>query len=87
MAKREIVTILWFLTGWGVGNVLFGSMNMLALGPAIVLATLVYWDPLHLLWSRPDRQTRRVRPIDEVADELDRRGAKQPAAEADHSTS
>ena len=87
MAKRGVVTILWFLTGWGAGNVLFGSTNMLALAPAIVLAAVVYWDPLHLLWSRPDRQTRRVRPINEVADELDRRGAQQPATEADRSSS
>ncbi len=87
MAKRDIVTILWFLSGWGAGNVLFGSTNMLALVPGVVLAALVYWDPLHLLWSRSDRRSRRVRPINEVADELDRRGAQHPAAEADRSTS
>jgi hypothetical protein len=85
--KRNIVTILWFLMGWGVGNVLFGPTEMLALVPGIVLAGLVYWDPLHVLWSPSHRDARRVRPINEVADELDRRGAQRSAAEADRSTS
>ena len=84
--KRDIVTVLWFLMGWGIGNVLFGSMSLLAFAPGVVLAALIYLDPLHVLWSRPIADARRVRPINEVADELDRRGAQQPA-EADRSTS
>ena len=87
MAKRNVVTILWFLTGWGVGNVLFSPMSILALAPALVLAALVYSDPMHLLWSRSDRQTRRVRPINEVADELDRRAAQHAPTEVDRLSS
>ena len=86
MKKRDIVTVLWFLMGWGIGNVLFGSMNLLAFVPGVVLAVLVYRDPLHVLWTRSNTDARRVRPINEVADELDRRGA-QPSAEADRSIS
>lgn len=86
MKKRDIVTVLWFLMGWGIGNVLFGSMNLIAFAPGIVLAALVYLDPLHVLWTRSNADARRVRPINEVADELDRRVA-QPPAEADRSTS
>jgi hypothetical protein len=85
--KREVVTILWFLTGWGTGNVLFGSMNLFAFAPAIVLAALVYWDPLHLLWSRSDRRARTVRPINEVADELDRRAGQGAQGEVDRLSS
>lgn len=87
MAKRDVVTILWFLTGWGVGNVLVGPMEMLALAPGVLLAAFVYWDPLHLLWSRSNRQSRRVRPINEVTDELDRRAAQQASAEVDRASS
>jgi hypothetical protein len=85
--KRDIVTILWFLMGWGVGNVLFGPTEMLGLVPGIVLAGLVYWDPLHLLWSRSHRDARRVRPINEVADELDRHAGPVPSTEADRLSS
>jgi hypothetical protein len=86
MKKRDIVTVLWFLMGWGIGNVLFGSTNVLAFAPGVGLAVLVYLDPLHVLWSRSSTDTRRVRPINEVAEELYRRAA-QPTAEADRSTS
>ena len=85
--KRDIVTILWFLMGWGVGNVLFGPTEMLALVPGIVLAGLVYWDPLHVLWSPSHRDARRVRPINEVADELDRRAGPGSSGEADRLSS
>ena len=85
--KRHVVTILWFLMGWGVGNVLFGPGEMLGLVPGLALAALVYWDPLHLLWSRSHGDARRVRPINEVADELDRRVGPGSPGEADRLSS
>lgn len=87
MTKRHVVTILWFLAGWGGGNVLVGSMNVLALAPGVVLAAFVYWDPLHLLWSSSNVPSRRVRPINEVADELDAHAAQRASAEVDRASS
>lgn len=87
MAKRNVVTILWFLVGWGVGGIFVGPMDMLGLAPGVALAAFVYWDPLHLLWTRSNAQARRVRPINEVADELDGQAAQRASAEVDRASS
>ena len=75
MGKRNLATVLWFLAGWSGGGLLTGIMEMpsvLAFVPGILAAGLVRWDPTGVLWTRPVT-TRRVRPINEVAEELDRK--------------
>jgi hypothetical protein len=73
MGKRNLATVLWFLAGWSGGGMLVGIMelpSLLAFAPGLLLAGLVRWDPAGLLWGRA--ATRRVRPINELADQLDR---------------
>lgn len=87
MGKRNFATVLWFLAGWSLGGllaVLMGLPSVLALVPGILIAGLVRWDPTGLLWARSATR-RRVRPISEVADELDRQAAAptSPLAAAD----
>jgi hypothetical protein len=75
MNKRNVATVLWFITGWTGGALFFGFFNLpelLALVPAVGIAWVVRTDPNHAIWvSEPPK--RRVRPINEVAAELDRR--------------
>ena len=81
MGKRNLATVLWFLAGWSLGGLLVGFMglpSLLALVPGVLIAGLVRWDPAGMLWTRRTT-TRRVRPINEVAAELDRQ-AGAPAA-------
>jgi hypothetical protein len=81
MRKRNLATVLWFLAGWSGGGLLvgiFGLPSVMAFVPGILMAGLVRWDPAGLLWSRPATQ-RRVRPINELADELDRKAAAPSA--------
>jgi hypothetical protein len=76
MGKRNLATVLWFLAGWSFGGLFAGIMgmpSMLAFVPALLLAGLVRWDPTGVLWTRQVTTTRRVRPINEVAEELDRK--------------
>ena len=75
MGKRNVATVLWFLAGWSLGGLFVGIMglpSLLAFVPGVLIAGLVRWDPAGMLWTR-QTTTRRVRPINEVADELDRR--------------
>lgn len=77
MKKRNLATVLWFLAGWSAGGLLVGIMGLpsvLAFVPGVLIAGLVRWDPAGWLWTRPATQ-RRVRPINELADELDRQAA------------
>lgn len=75
MGKRNLATVLWFLAGWSGGGLLvglFGLPSLVAFVPGILMAVLVRWDPAGLLWARPATE-RRVRPINDFADELDRK--------------
>ncbi len=84
MGKRNLATVLWFLAGWSLGGLVVGLMglpSLLAFVPGVLIAGLVRWDPTGLLWTRPAAQ-RRVRPINELADELDRQAAAPPAMAA-----
>jgi hypothetical protein len=87
MGKRNLATVLWFLAGWSGGGLLvglFGLPSLLAFVPGILMAGLIRWDPAGVLWTKPAAQ-RRVRPINELADELDRKAgaASSPLAAVD----
>ena len=75
MSKRNLATVLWFLAGWSGGGLLVGIMglpSLLAFVPGLLMAGLVRWDPTGTLWTR-QAPARRVRPINELAAELDRK--------------
>jgi len=85
MNKRNLASILWFIAGWQGGGLLVGILELpwlLSFTPGIVMAVLVRWDPTGIFWSR-SATGRRIRPINEVAAELDRTRDPWPAAEAD----
>ena len=74
MSKRNLATGLWFFAGWvGAGGVfaMSGMPADLGIAVGVVVAGLVRWDPLGWIWAKP-ATTRRVRPINDVAAELDR---------------
>lgn len=90
MTKRNVATILWFIAGWWGGELLVGLMSLpyiLAFVPGVALAGLVRWDPTHALWSGSTAGTRRVRPINELADELDGDAARRTQAGTDRASS
>ncbi len=74
MGKRNLATVLWFLAGWSAGGLFVGIMglpSLLAFVPGVLIAGLVRWDPTGVLWTRQVPQ-RRVTPINDFANELDR---------------
>lgn len=85
MNKRNVATLLWFLMGWSLALVLAafaGLPSILAPVLAIGLGALVRWDPNHLLWpSAPI--ARRVRPMNELAHELENNAANRAVAGSD----
>ena len=75
MNKRNVATVLWFITGWSGGALLFGFFNLpeiLALAPAIGAAGLVRWDPKGAIWPAAAPK-RTIRPINDFAADLERR--------------
>ncbi len=83
---RNLSTALWFLAGWsGAGLVVgfFALPTILALVGGLAAAALVRWDPSGRLWTRPTQ--RRIRPIEEVAAELDGQVAGAPSAGGERS--
>jgi hypothetical protein len=85
MKKRALATVLWFGAGWSGGGLLVGILGLpsvLGLAPGILLAGLVLWDPAGWLWPRKGKQ-RVVRPINELADELNRKTEVWASAEPD----
>jgi hypothetical protein len=73
MNVKNLSTLLWFLAGWSGFGLLVGFTDLptsWALLGGLATAAVVRWDPTGLLWDRPVA-TRRVRPIEEVAAELD----------------
>ncbi|MEO5703852.1 MAG: hypothetical protein ABIZ52_00220 [Candidatus Limnocylindrales bacterium] len=78
MNKRNLASILWFVAGWQGGALLVGLLGLptlLAFAPGIVMAVVVRWDPTGIFWSR-SAPSRRIRPINEFAAELERRAAQ-----------
>lgn len=84
MSKRNVAAVLWFFAGWVSAGAVFafsGMPNSLGIGVGAVFAVLVWWDPAGWMWARPVTK-RRIRPINEVAAELDR-NAGVPSADAE----
>jgi hypothetical protein len=55
MVKRTAVAVLWFLSGWTVGNALAIGLGLPTLaGPVLglVAATVFAGDPLGKIWAR-----------------------------------
>jgi hypothetical protein len=75
MTKRNLATVLWFLAGWVTAGTVFEMAGLPSdLGAVVgaVVAGAVHWDPAGWIWARPVAK-RRIRPINEVAAELDRK--------------
>ena len=73
MKVRTLSTMLWFITGWSATGFVVGVLALpssLALVGGIATAMIVWFDPTGRLWGQA-KPTRRVRPIEEVAAELD----------------
>ena len=84
MSKRTLAAVLWFFAGWvGAGGVfaMSGMPSELGMIVGAVVAALVDWDPKGWIWAKQAPQ-RRVRPINDVAAELDR-NAGLPTTEAE----
>ena len=86
MNKHNLAAVLWFLAGWSGGGLLtvFGLPTIAAFVPGIVLGGLVLWDPVGWFSVRRPTTKRVVRPINEVAADLDRKSERWAGAEADH---
>ena len=87
MSKRNLATILWFFAGWvGAGGVfaMSGMPSDLGIVVGVVVASLIRWDPAGWIWPKPAPK-RRVRPINDVAAELDR-AAQAPSADRETAT-
>jgi hypothetical protein len=84
MNKRNLAAVLWFLAGWMAAGGVFavsGLPSGLGIVVGVAVAGLVWWDPTHVMWKRPT-EVRRVRPINDVAAELDAQRVP-PAAESE----
>lgn len=82
MNVRNLSTLLWFAAGWSGAGLVVGILGLptsWALLGGLVAAALVRWDPSGRLWGT--KPVRRIRPIEEVAAELDgQAGSAIPAA-------
>ena len=73
MKVRTLSTVLWFVAGWSATGFVVGVLALpspLAMVGGIAVATIVWFDPSGRMWGQA-KPTRRVRPIEEVAAELD----------------
>ena len=86
MNVRNLSTFLWFLAGWSAAGLIVGFLGLptsWALLGGLTAAALVRWEPSGRLWGQQPQ--RRIRPIEEVAAELDGQGAAGPAAAGERS--
>ena len=83
MNVRNISTLLWFLAGWSGTGLLVGLTGLptsWGLLGGLVVAAVIRWEPSGRLWGTAS--SRRVRPIEELAAELDAKsGVGAPAGE------
>lgn len=83
MKLRVVATMLWFAAGWSGAGLLVGLAGLpasVALGAGILVSMVVWFDPTGHFWGRVQRS--RIRPIEEVASELDAKAAKGAGAAA-----
>ena len=83
---RNLSTLLWFAAGWSGSGLIVGFLGLptsWALLGGLVAAAIVRWEPTGRLWGASG--VRRVRPIDEVAAELDAQGGTAASAAGDRS--
>jgi hypothetical protein len=86
MNVRNLSTVLWFLAGWSGAGLVVGFLALptwLALLGGLAAAALVRWEPSGRLWGT--QAQRRVRPIEEVAAELDAQGTSASSAAGERS--
>lgn len=81
---RNLSTVLWFAAGWSGAGLVIGFLGLpswWAMVGGLVAAAIVRWEPTGRLWGT--QPTRRIRPIEEVAAELDTQAgaAQSPAGE------
>jgi hypothetical protein len=86
MPKRIFITILWLAVGWTLGSMLtffVGFPPGFDLALSVLLGVIVYWDPAHLIWASSTSGARTVRPVDEVAEDLERGASQRAGADGD----
>ena len=87
MIKRSLGGALWFCAGWVIFGALLGMAglpNDIGIVFGLAVGGFVLWDPTGHLWTVQARGRRRIRPINEVAAELDARASLAPSAEGEH---
>jgi hypothetical protein len=78
---RVVGTLLWSAVGWSAAGIVAGLVGLpsaVAFVGAIAAGMVVWFDPSGRLWAR-HAPVRRIRPIEEVAAELDARASGVPA--------
>jgi hypothetical protein len=63
MNKRILATFLWFNVGWAAGAMatfFLGLPEGLSIALAIILAGVVWWDPIHVIWPQGRRIVKTV---------------------------
>ena len=87
MILRVVGTLLWSAVGWSAAGIVAGLLALpsaVAFVGAIAAGMIVWFDPSGRLWSR-QVPARRIRPIEEVAAELEGRASGVPAEVVDRS--
>jgi hypothetical protein len=86
MNKRNLAAVLWFLAGWSGGGLLtiFGLPSIAAVVPGLLLGGIVLLDPVGWFSPRRPATKRVIRPINDVAAELDRKAERWSGVEADN---
>lgn len=86
MTTRLIAVTLWYLAGWSVGEVgvvLFDLPAGVAIVPGILLGNIALAFAAAASLGIGRQAQRRVRPIEELAAELDKRNGAWGAATAE----
>jgi hypothetical protein len=86
MNVRNLSTLLWFLAGWSAAGLIVGFLALptsWAILGGLGAAALVRWEPSGRLWGQ--QAQRRIRPIEEVAAELDGQAAPGAASAGERS--
>jgi len=63
MNKRILATVLWFMVGWTGGSMasfFLGLPDGLNVALAVLIGSVVWFDPAHLLWPQGRRILKNV---------------------------